>query len=221
MPEPFPGIITSVVASAKTRRHLGARVNVFIDEKFSFALSLDLALEHGLKKDLVIDAALLKVLLRQDGDAKATARALHFLGFRQRSENEVRQKLREKEFPDDVVDRVLEKLRRNNLIGDADFAESWVANRSLHRPRGARMLQQELRQKGISTETIAAVMPNQEDELANAVSALQKILQSKERAWQDLEEKERYQKAVQYLMRRGFNYSICKTAWDECAEEKE
>ncbi|MEO6906305.1 MAG: RecX family transcriptional regulator [Abditibacteriaceae bacterium] len=221
MPEPFPGTITSVVASAKTRRHLGARVNVFIDEKFSFALSLDLALEHGLKKDLVIDVALLKVLLRQDGDAKATARALNFLGFRQRSENEVRQKLREKEFPDDVIDRVLDKLRRNYLISDREFAVSWVENRSRNRPRGARMLQQELRQKGISTETIAAVMPNQDDELVNAVAALQKILRSKERAWEDLEEKERYQKAIQYLMRRGFNFSVCKTAWDECSREDE
>jgi regulatory protein len=219
MSEPFPGTITSVVASAKVRRHLGARVNVFIDEKFSFSLSLDLALEHGLKKDLIIDDALLKVLLRADGDAKATSRALNFLGHRQRSENEVRQKLREKDFSDDVIDRVLDKLRRNNLIGDAEFAQSWIENRSLHRPRGARMLQQELRQKGISTETIAAVLPDQEDELINAISALQKVLQSKERMWENLEGKEKYQKAIQYLMRRGFNYAICKTAWERHWEE--
>jgi regulatory protein len=133
----------------------------------------------------------------------------------------VRQKLREKEFPDDVIHRVLDKLRRNNLVGDAEFAESWVASRSRNRPRGARMLQQELRQKGISTETIADVLPDQEDELINAISALQKILQSKERAWENLEEKEKYQKATQYLMRRGFNYSICKAAWEECAERTE
>jgi SOS response regulatory protein OraA/RecX len=80
------------------------------------------------------------------------------------------------------------------------------------------MLQQELRQKGIAKEAITAVLPGQEDELANAVSALQKILQSKERAWENLEEKEKYQKAIQYLMRRGFNYSVCKTAWDERQE---
>jgi len=219
MPQPFPGTITSVVAGAKVRRHLGARVNVFIDGEFSFSLSLDLALQHGLKKDIVIDAALLKVLLQEDGDAKATARALYFLGFRQRSENEVRKKLQEKGFPDDVIDRVLDKLRRNNLIGDAKFAEAWIENRSLHRPRGARMLQQELRKKGISTETIAAALPDREEELANAVSALQKILQSKERVWANLEEKEKYQKSIQYLMRRGFHYAICKTAWERHWEE--
>jgi len=83
------------------------------------------------------------------------------------------------------------------------------------------MLQQELRQKGIANEIIAAALPDQEDELTNAMSALQKILQSKQRAWQYLDEKERYQKALQYLMRRGFNYSICKTAWDEYAEKAE
>jgi len=221
MSEPFPGTITSVVACAKVRQHLGARVNVFIDGKFSFSLSIDLALEHGLKKDLVIDDALLKVLLQQDGDAKATARALYFLGYRQRSENEVRQKLREKEFPDDVITRVLDKLRRNNLIGDENFAQNWVESRSRNRPRGARMLRQELRQKGISPKTISAVMPDQDDELANAIFALQKILQSKERAWENLEEKEKYQKCIQHLMRRGFNYSICKTAWERYEEESD
>lgn len=218
MSEPFPGTITSVVASAKVRQHLGARVNVFIDDTFSFSLSLDLALEHGLKKGLVVDGALLKVLLSADGDAKATSRALHFLGHRQRSEHEVRQKLRQKEFSDDVIDRVLDKLRRNDLIGDTQFARAWIENRSLHRPRGARMLQQELRQKGVATETISAVLPDQQEELTNAISALQKVLQSKERAWENLEEKERYQKAMQYLMRRGFNYAVCKTAWDECVD---
>jgi regulatory protein len=157
--------------------------------------------------------------LQEDGDAKATARALYFLGFRQRSENEVRQKLREKEFPDDVIDRVLEKLRRNNLISDAKFVEAWIENRSLHRPRGARMLQQELRQKGVAKETIAAALPDQEDELANAICALQKILQSKERTWENLEEKEKYRKTIQYLMRRGFNYAVCKTAWERHQED--
>ena len=219
MPQPFPGTITSVVAAAKVRRHLGARVHVFIDHQFSFSLSLDLALQHGLKKEMVVDAALLKVLLREDGDARATSRALYFLGHRQRSENEVRKKLQEKEFSDDVIDRVLDKLRRNHLISDARFAEAWVENRSLHRPRGARMLQQELRQKGIAKETIAAVLPDQDEELTNAVAALQKILQSKERAWENLDDKEKYQKAIQYLMRRGFNYAVCKTAWEQWMNE--
>jgi len=218
MPQPFSGTITSVAHSAKTRRHLGARVNVFIDDAFSFSLSLDLALQHGLKKGVVIDASLLKVLLREDGDARALARALYYLGYRARSENEVRRKLREKDFPDGVIDRVLEKLRENNLINDAAFAQSWIENRSRMRPRGAQLLRQELRQKGISPETIDASLPDHENELTNAIAALQKILQSKERAWHDKDKKEKQQKAIQYLMRRGFNYAVCKTAWEEYAD---
>jgi len=217
MSQPFPGEISSVAHSAKVRRHLGVRVNVFIENTFSFSLSLDLALQHGLKKGVVIDADFLKVLLREDGDAKALARALYYLGYRARSENEVRTKLREKEFPDGVIDRVLEKLRANNLLNDADFAQNWVENRARIRPRGARLLQQELRQKGISQQTIAAALPDEDAELTNAISALQKMLQSKERAWANLEERQKHQKAMQYLMRRGFNYAVCKEAWDKCA----
>src|SRR5690606_29075139 len=143
----------------------------------------------GLKKGLVIDADFLKVLLRADGDARALARALYYLGYRARSENEVRQKLQEKEFPDAVINRVLQQLRENNLLNDAAFAQSWIENRTRIRPHGARILQQELRQKGNSSETINAALPDENEELINAMAALQKILQSKERLWADFDEK--------------------------------
>src|SRR5690606_34286699 len=125
----------------------------------------------------------------------------------------------EKEFPDSVIDRVLDKLRENNLLNDAAFAQSWIENRARLRPRGARLLQQELRRKGISPATINAALPDENEELINAIAALQKILQSKERLWANLDEKAQQQKAMQYLMRRGFNYAVCKMAWEQRENE--
>jgi hypothetical protein len=55
MKQPFPGPISRVVAQQTTRRNLGTRVNVFIDEKFSFALSADIAFKHGLRPGLLVD----------------------------------------------------------------------------------------------------------------------------------------------------------------------
>ena len=212
--------ITSLVAQTRTRKHLGQRVNVFVDEKFAFALDIRLVEKYKLARDLVITPELRSQLLREDGDAKATNRALHFLGYRARSEAEVRTRLKRDEWPDEVIERVLLRLREQGFLNDENFAEMWVENRSHSRPRGARMLQQELRQKGIERETIEAALPDDEAELQNAIFALQKQLRSKERAWQNLDERERRDKAIQFLMRRGFNYSSAKTAWTQVQEEE-
>lgn len=221
MPQPFPGTITSVTAQAKTRKHLGQRVNVFVDGKYSFALDIQLVEKHNLNPGTVLDAEFLSRLLQEDGDAKATAQALHFMGYRARSVNEVRERLKRDDWPDEVIARVLERLRDQNYLNDENFSAQWVENRSLSRPRGARMLQQELRQKGVARETIDASLPDDEAERDNAVFALQKQLRSKERAWQNLEEKDRREKAIQFMMRRGFNYGTAKAAWATVHEEEE
>lgn len=211
--------ITALVAQTKTRRHLGERVNVFVDEKFSFALDIRLVEKHRLSKGQEISDEFRSQLLREDGDAKATNRALHFLGYRARSEAEVRARLKRDEWPEEVIERVVIRLRDQKFLDDEKFAENWVENRSHSRPRGARMLQQELRQKGVERETIDAAMPDDEAEMENANLALQKLLRSKERAWEKLEERERRDKAIQFLMRRGFNYSVAKNAWSKSQEE--
>lgn len=212
--------ITSLVAQTKTRRHLGERVNVFVDEKFAFALDIRLVEKYGLAKGQPLSDELRAQLLREDGDAKATHRALHFLGYRARSEAEVRARLQRDDWPEEVIERVLLRLREQGFLNDEQFAQNWVESRSHFRPRGARMLQQELRHKGVERETIAAALPDDAAELQNAVAALRKFLRSKERAWQDWDEKEQREKATQFLLRRGFHYPVAKAAWTKLREEE-
>jgi hypothetical protein len=72
-----------------------------------------LAERHGLRPGLPIDAALLDQLLREDGDARAYARALHYLSYRPRSGQEITARLQRDEWPPAVIERVLERLQRD------------------------------------------------------------------------------------------------------------
>jgi regulatory protein len=172
--EPFPGTVTAVVAQERTRRHLGTRVNVFINDRFSFALDLIMAERYGLRPGLNIDRALLDELLREDGDARAYARALHFLSYRLRTRREIEERLQRDEWPPAVIERVLARLQREGQINDGNFAAAWVESRSLSRPRGARALQFELRKKGVAKESIQEALPDSEQEIANAAEALRR-----------------------------------------------
>jgi len=213
--EPFAGTISSVVAQAKTRRHLGTRVNVFIDEKFSFALAVELAIDFGLRPNFVVTPALLDEMLRRDGDARAYARALNFLSYRPRSSKEIRDKLVRDEFPETVVHRVLERLQKEGQINDADFASLWVESRTHSRPKGARVLRQELRIKGVEAETIAHSLPDDEQERLNALEAVRPQM----RKWNGLDERAQRDKAIVFLQRRGFGFGAALSALRALAEE--
>ncbi len=213
---PFPGTISLVEAQKTLRRHLGQRVNVFVDGKFSFALGLDVAGKHGLRPGLELSASDIENLLREDGESKAMTSALTFLGHRARSEAEIRVRLAKDEWSEAVISRVLERLRELKLVNDEEFASQWVENRSRFKPRGGRMLQQELRQKGVARENIEAALPDADEEIENALLALQKTA----RKWERFsDERERGQKAVEFLARRGFGFGSAKTAWTRFLED--
>ena len=216
--EPFPGAISSVVAQQRARRHLGARVNVFIEDKFSFALSADLAFKHGLRPKLMIDAAFLEQLLREDGETKALTTALNFIGYRARAAEEIRVRLQRDEWSETVIAAVIAKLRDNKMLDDAQFASDWVESRNRSKPRGARLLQQELRHKGVDKAEIAAALPDADEEVENAIAALGKIERKLEK-WE--QGRERTQKAIEMMARRGFGYGTVKTALQRMKEAEE
>lgn len=214
--QPFPGRISALIAQERVRKHLGARVNVFVDDQFSFALSAQLVFKHGLRPDFEISAAFLEQLLREDGENKAFLTACNFLGHRARSEGEIRARLARDEWSETVIVPVLARLRELKLVDDADFAQNWVENRGRSRPRGARALQQELRQKGVARETIEESLPDAAQEIQNALLALQKTA----RKWEALDEKIARQKALEFLARRGFGFGAARDAWNLWREDE-
>lgn len=195
-----------MVAQQKVRRGLGRRVNVFIEERFSFALDAGLAIDRGLRPDLVLNAAELEELLREDGDARAYARALSFLGFRPRAEKEIRERLARDEWPETVITRVIERLRGDKLVDDAAFASQWAQSRG--RKLGSLRLRQELQQKGVGREEIAAALPDLDTETESAIEAAR----NKWENWSGYEARDRREKTLQWLQRRGFRFSIALAA---------
>jgi regulatory protein len=217
--QPSAGVITTIASQAKKRKYLGQRANIFIDGKFSFALDVSLIEKHHLHAGVAIGTQQLTQLLQEDGDAKARAAALHFLSYRPRSIKEVRDRLARDEWPEEVIARVVTRLQSEGFLSDEIFSSMWVESRTLRKPRGARALRQELRQKGVGRETIDDALPGEEEEAENAVVAGRAILNSKARAWSTLEEREKRDKFYQAMQRRGFSFYTAKQAWQQLQDE--
>jgi len=101
------------------------------------------------------------------------------------------------------------KLRDLDLIGDLDFANWWVEQRTTHRPRGRRLLWQELRAKGVPQEIVEQVLEEKADQL-DEVSLALKAAQKKLRTYSKLEPREFEKRLGQYLARRGFGWEVIR-----------
>ncbi|CAN5841672.1 RecX family transcriptional regulator [soil metagenome] len=204
--------MSNIITLLKIQEKDKTRVNVFLDEQFAFAITLNAAL--NLRKGQQLSEAEIEQLKATDERQRAYTKALYFLGFRARSQAEIEQYLREKEYLPPIIEEVVQRLVAEKYLDDEAFARSWVDSREQMRPRSSRALRYELRQKGVNDTVINELVETVDDDAA-AWSAIE----SKLTRWQALEQQEFFKKLSGFLGRRGFTYEVVrriyKRAWAE------
>jgi regulatory protein len=132
---------------------------------------------------------------------------LKFLSYRPRSVAEVTRYLHTKTSDETLINQTLEFLKKFKLVDDAAFAKWLVESRSRSRPRGVRLLQHELKSKGIELSTINSQLST----LGEKDLALQ-ALQKKLSRWENLNFRDFRVKAGRFLQSRGFSWGVIEEA---------
>jgi regulatory protein len=157
-----------------------------------------------------------------DADPESVARTilLNQLTGRARSRRELADKLAQKNVPDDLATRLLDRFEEVGLVDDAAFARTWVEDRHTSRGLAPRALAQELRRKGVdddvAREALDQIDPDEQEATARAL--VRKKLRSLER----FDEQTRTRRLVGLLARKGYApglaYAIVR---DELGAEQE
>ena len=197
--------ITRIEAQRKNPR----RRSVFLDGKFAFGLDEEVVVRLGLEKGADLTELKIKEILSQKAENEAKNAALRFLSFRRRTEKEIRDKLKGKGFDEKSIKSTIDKLKGYDLINDSEFATAWVKERLAYKPRGKKLLRQELWKKGIKKEIIDQVT----DELCQHEdkSALELLEKIKGR-YKNLEPRVARRRMYGLLLRRGFSYEAVNHA---------
>lgn len=193
------------ITKIEAQKKIKGRFSVFIDDKFAFGLSQTGILESKIKIGQEISTQELHALKKLSETDKLYGLTLNLIARRPRSKKELDDYLYRKTDDQNERQQILNKLSKNNLIDDEDFAMRWVESRRLLKSMSKRKLQLELRSKGISSEIIDKVLAGGEDE---ELKALNELLQKKRKIgrYQD------NQKLMAYLSRQGFSYDDIKKA---------
>lgn len=197
-PEPRSGRVTAITAQVRDPK----RVSVFLDGEFAFGMSAERIFEHRVEVGEEMTAARMAELLAVDAADRATEAAVNLLSYRARSERELRDRLRRKNFDEATIGEAIERLTRWGYLNDAEFARRWVENRATHRPRGRRLLAQELRQKGIDRDLVAETL--EEAEL-DEDEAAREAARSRLNSLRGLDRQVAQRRLSGFLARRGFS----------------
>lgn len=208
------------VTSVEPQKKNSKRFNVFLDGNFAFGADEDLVVNYRLVPGKIIEQKDLEKLIFEAEVGKLMEKMYNLLSFRQRSEKEIRdylktlsfkRKIKDKdEISPLVIDLLIERLKQKGMLNDMEFAKAWVEGRRRSKNLGERALKMELMRKGIGREIIEELLVHgssfidQEEDLAKIA------LEKKMRVWENLDPKKRKQKAIEFLMRKGFDYSLIK-----------
>lgn len=114
-------------------------------------------------------------------------RALKYLSYRPRTEAEIRTYL-----GPDCTEDVITRLKRLKFIDDAKFAAWYVESRLRTRPRSTKLLELELKRKGVHLEDSPVI-----NDFESAALALQKKSRLKSR-----------DQVIRFLHSRGFSWDV-------------
>lgn len=193
------------------------RVNVFIDGTLAFTVTWDVAVSAGLRSGILLSQDQIDALKESETFQRCIDVALNYLSYRPRSETEVRRRLYKHRFKRELMDIVVDKLKKQSLLNDVEFAKYWRDNRNNNNPRSRLLLKKELRQKGVSSDIINEVVQEVDEEESAYRAALKK-----KRTLSSLEFEDFRSKLFGYLKWRGFGYGImdrvCDRLWHELTD---
>lgn len=203
--------ITRLVAGKSREK----RVNVHLDGKYAFSLLAEVVLKEGLRVGQELSDEDQERLTGVDGYQRCLNAAIRFLGYRPRSEAEIRQRLLKHGYDGANIDKAIARLKEQGLVDDTAFARFWIENRESFSPRSRRLTRLELQRKGLDIEVIDQIVSEVNDSDSAYRAALSKARRLSPADYQVFR-----RRLAQYLGRRGFDYEVIKETVERVWKEQ-
>jgi regulatory protein len=203
------------VTAVETQRSPGRKVKVHLDTGSALNLSLAVVVEAGIHQGQRLSKQEITRLKDSDRLDRALECALRIIALRPRSEREIGDRLARRGFGAATTQRVVATLRKRDLADDAAFARFWLETRERFRPRARRLMELELKQKGVDADTITEALAGVDDEQGAYRAAEKRIRSLSGLAYTDFR-----RRLGSFLQRRGFSYAVVVRTVDRVWHEQ-
>ncbi len=198
------GKITKIV---KKDRHKDKYL-IYIDNLLAFEISETMLIQYGLHKGMIIKKECYPDILEQEKEMQAYHDAIKFLAYKARSEQEVINKMKEKNYSDKTIEKILIKLKSHHYINDEEYALSFVKDKLHLNKIGRVKLKYELNKKGISSNIITKIIDQYVDDEVEYTIAMELAKKKLQSIYKKDTLQVQYRKIGSLLQRRGFQYDL-------------
>jgi len=122
-----------------------------------------------------------------------------------RTKKEILDKLKRKEYEEDVISQVVKEAEGNGLINDKRYAFAYASDRMNFYKSGKNLVRMKLQQKGVEKSIIDKALEyvfKDVDEYAQALD----IAKRRARSYKRLEKQVMARRLTSYIVRRGFSF---------------
>lgn len=172
------------------------RINLYVDDEFYLGVPAELVYLEHLKTGLEIDEKDLKKIIFENEKSKAMSRVTKYIGSSLKTQKQIMEYLRKKEYSDDTIEFVISKLVEYNYIDDQKYAQAYVL--TYGKKYGKLKLKSQLKVKGVSEEIIECVL--EDNKVDSIESVASKYLKNKVMSY------EVSQKLFRFLYSRGYEF---------------
>ncbi|NME83220.1 recombination regulator RecX [Clostridium sp. SM-530-WT-3G] len=198
----------AVITKIEVQKRNKDRVNIYLDNEYAFSISMELVYKEGLKSKMEIDVDRLRDIADKEGYLKCKNTALRIVERSFKTEKEMRDKLKEKEYTDDQIEKTIEFLKEYKFINDEAYVNAYVNDKLSS--RGRQKIKYDLIRKGIERNLIEEKLSDidSDDEKNTALNLAKKKYNSIKKSESDV-----YKingKLYRFLMSKGYNYELIK-----------
>ena len=195
--------ITALRAAGHSRQSSGRKTKVFLDGQPALTLEIEAVVNQGLYVGQELSVDEIEALTWEGHFYRCLNSAHRFLGYRPRSESELRNRLVQRGFQSTVVETVIARLKEQSLVDDIAFARFWKENRDTFSPRSQWLTGLELRRKGVSDDIISTAVSDIDDYDSAYRAALSRGRRLPLSDYQTF-----HRRLGDFLKRRGFSYGV-------------
>lgn len=180
------------------------RVSIYLDGAYYCGLDLITTLTYRLKVgDKISEEKLIEIQYEAEYRS-ALDYALTVVSKAIKTEKQIKDKLILKGYLEEIVLKVIDKLKQYGYVNDEDYAKRYVS--SVKATKGAKLIKLELIKKGIKGDALDNAVNDIEGQVESAKAIAEKYLKNKEK------DKVNLLKCYKYLLSKGFSYDDAKSA---------
>ncbi|HVX92701.1 MAG TPA: RecX family transcriptional regulator [Candidatus Dojkabacteria bacterium] len=201
-----------LITNLEVQKKNTSRFSLFVDNNFVIGISAATIAQYNLYKGKTIEEDLLKEINHFELLNRFFDRTLGYISGMMKSEFSIRTYLKNLAYKkkgdwfsedyfeqvEDIIEKVIEKLKKYNYINDKQYAQEFIQARLKYKPRSHMQLEQELYSKGISKDIIS--------DLLKDYSNSDTIYLVYKKKFGDTKIDKDDRKKIDFLARKGFNW---------------